>query len=142
LRPGVIEERTGLVGDFGAEKGHLHVSSSGRTVTQRTGVWSVTTEQRVESTSIERHLVFLLEQLEPVGSELLALAEEQGLAADFFCYWVSADGDGGPIVSPTTLKRIGAMRATLGFDFYGPFLEAEGRDRLDVGDFLDHAQQK
>jgi Domain of unknown function (DUF4279) len=123
LRPEVIERRTGLVGDFGAEKGRIRPSRrEGRpAIKQRTGVWYTTTENRIASTSLERHVLFLLERVEPVAGELRALMEEQGLRADFHCYWVSATGQGGPIVTAETLSRMGAIGATLGFEFHGPW---------------------
>jgi hypothetical protein len=50
---------------------------------------------------------------------LLAAAETYGAAADFFCFWLSATGHGGPEVSPGTLARIVRFNASLGFDCYG-----------------------
>jgi hypothetical protein len=49
----------------------------------------------------------------------------QNLKADFFCYWLSATGHGGPELSAGTLGRIAALGASLGFDFYGPFDDAD-----------------
>jgi Domain of unknown function (DUF4279) len=88
---------------------------------QRTGVWLLGTDDRVESTSLERHLIHLLDAIEPAAATLNALRSRDELRADFFCYWLSATGHGGPEVSPTTLARIAALDAALGIDFYGPF---------------------
>jgi hypothetical protein len=52
---------------------------------------------------------------------LRALIEEQRLLADFHCYWVSATGQGGPMVTPETLSRMGAIGAMLDFEFHGPW---------------------
>lgn len=120
LVPQDIERRTGLTGDFGAERDQLRRSRAGRGIRQPTGVWYVSSEKRVCSTSLERHLLHLLEVVEPVKDELLAVIEEHGLSADFYCYWVSASGQGGPEVSPDTLRRISELRGTLGFEFHGP----------------------
>ncbi len=86
---------------------------------QPTGVWYISSESRVGSTSLERHLLHLLRTIEPVKRELLAVIKEQSLEADFYCYWVSASGRGGPEVSPRTLRQIGDLHATLGFEFHG-----------------------
>jgi hypothetical protein len=59
------------------------------------------------------------------GVWLKALRREHELRGDFFCYWLSASGHGGPEVSPTTLARIAALDLSLGIDFYGP-LEDSG----------------
>jgi hypothetical protein len=61
-----------------------------------------------------------------VGRELHAVIQEQGLRADFYCYWVSATGQGGPEVSPETLARIAALGASLGFEFHGPWGDDDG----------------
>jgi hypothetical protein len=74
----------------------------------------------VESTSVERHIRYLLDLLEPHSDTLLHIMTEQELKADFFCLWVSAEGHGGPMLSPETMRRIAALHAELGFDFYGP----------------------
>jgi len=57
----------------------------------------------------------------PAKEELLAVAREQSLTADFFCYWVSATGHGGPEIGADTLRRISELGASLGFDQYGPW---------------------
>ena len=49
---------------------------------------------------------------------LAELRARDDVEADFFCYWVSAKGHGGPVISPSTMGRIGALGATFGIDFY------------------------
>lgn len=87
---------------------------------QRTGVWLLDTEHTVESTSLERHVIWLLDAVEPAADARRALRARRGLEADFFCYWLSAHGHGGPLFAPGTLARIAALDAVLGIDFYGP----------------------
>jgi Domain of unknown function (DUF4279) len=88
---------------------------------QLTGVWLLTSETALESTSLERHLIHLLDVLEPAARALDALRRQHDFGADFFCYWLAATGHGGPLVSPATLARIAALDVALGIDFYGPF---------------------
>lgn len=93
----------------------------GKVRRQRTGIWLLGTEEKLESTSLERHLIYLLDAIDPAARALDALRTQHGLRADFFCYWLSATGHGGPEVSPATLARI----AALGIDFYGPFKDSD-----------------
>jgi len=86
-------------------------------------VWSISSEGRIQTTSVEQHLRLLLDMLGPHQAAVLALIEDRSLDADFFCFWESATGNGGPEVSPETLARIATLRATLGFDFYPPVTE-------------------
>lgn len=85
-----------------------------------TGVWLLGSEHGVESTSLERHLVHLLDVIEPAAAALEMLRRRHELRIDLFCYWLSATGHGGPEISPGTLARIAALDAALGIDFYGP----------------------
>jgi hypothetical protein len=87
---------------------------------QRTRVWLLASEHTVESTSLERHLIHLLDAIEPAAATVDTLRREYDLRADFFCYWLSATGHGGPELSPDTLRRIAELDAVLGIDFYGP----------------------
>jgi hypothetical protein len=81
-------------------------------------IWMLSTQALVSSTSLEKHLRFLLDKLEPRSARLLELVREQSLEMDFFCYWLSATGHGGPELSAETLSRIGALEARLGLDIY------------------------
>jgi hypothetical protein len=123
-----VTRRLGLKPQFTAEKGELRSARRGEPIRQPTGIWSISSENALETTSIERHLRFLLSELEPVSEALAEVVESQGLDADFFCYWLSATGHGGPEVTPETLRQIADLRAVLGFDFYGPFPESDAED--------------
>ncbi len=59
--------------------------------------------------------------LNPLGA-----ATELAATADFFCYWLSATGHGGPEVSAPMLERIASFNASLGFDYYGPYDDSVG----------------
>lgn len=94
---------------------------------QDTGVWLLKTEGRLTSTSLERHVLHLLELIEPGMPALDRLRQEQGLTTDFFCFWLSATGHGGPIFSSELMGRVAAVGAELGIDFYGG-VEDDGAD--------------
>jgi hypothetical protein len=113
-----VTRQVGLEPDFAAEKGEVRGRVPAGGVRQPTGVWSISSERRLHTTNIERHLICLLDILETQRPAVLAVAEQQGLEADFFCYWVSATGHGGPELSAETLTRIAVLNASLGFDFY------------------------
>jgi hypothetical protein len=115
-----IEARTGITGDFAYERDQVRRSKTGRGIRQPTGVWYITSEGRVGSTNVERHLSYLLEIVEPAKRELLEVAAEQSLRMDFYCYWISATGQGGPGLSAESMKRIADLDATLNFELHGP----------------------
>ena len=123
LHPEEVERALGLRGDFGAAKNEMRPVGpvAKRMVRQPTGVWYVTTKDKLASTSIERHLVYLLDQIEPVREKLVQLVDQRSVTADFYCYWVSATGQGGPALGAETLGRIAGLSAELGFEFHGPW---------------------
>ena len=116
-----VTARTGLEPTFAADKGAARPAgprSRSSVYTQPSGVWYVSSEGHVDSTSLERHLIWLLDRIEPARQALLAVAAEHGARVDFFVYWVSASGEGGPEITAPSLERIASLNASLGFDIY------------------------
>lgn len=120
LKPDEVSAVLGLTPTRGLAKDQeVPVGRKGKTTRrQRTGIWLLDTAHSVESTSLERHLIHLLDAIEPAAAALQALRDKHELDADFFCFWESATGTGGPEFSPSTLTRIAALDAPLGIDFY------------------------
>jgi len=79
--------------------------------------WLLCTEHRVFSRDTRRHIDWLLEGL---GSrpESLALLRSDEVSADIFTYWVSARGQGGPILSPPQLTKLAHFGLECIFDIY------------------------
>jgi hypothetical protein len=119
LRPDAVSAALELVPTFARAKDEeIPVGRVGKARRQRTGVWLLSSEHAVDSTSLEVHLIHLLDAVVPAAPALDAVRAEQDLRADFYCYWVSARGDGGPEISPTTLGRVAALNAALGIAFF------------------------
>lgn len=99
-----------------AAKGSQFTSRSGKTRTARTGLWILSTEFHIESTNLEDHIEWLMDQMEPAG---VIPTDLPGVSwGDVFCYWLSATGHGGPELSPDLLARLGKLRLKLGLDIY------------------------
>jgi Domain of unknown function (DUF4279) len=117
LEPDVVSERLALNPDIARSKGDSIASKSGP-VKQRTGVWLLESGSRIESTSLQRHVEFLLSEIEPRHGELLRICDEYMAEAVIICYWVPASFHGGPMLSVSLLKWIAAVGAALWFDVY------------------------
>lgn len=89
----------------------------GKSGTWSHGYWALYSEHQVRSTDLALHLEWLLDHIEPVQSQLAALMAED-IHADFFCFWESLTGHGGPNFSPALLRRLGAVGLELGLDIY------------------------
>jgi len=79
--------------------------------------WFLSTEGVLESKDVRRHIDWLLDRIEPSAAELQALVRE-GARADIFCYWLSAQGHGGPTLSPGQMHRLARLQLECGFDVY------------------------
>lgn len=88
--------------------------------------WLLRTESHMAEDTIEPHLTWLLDRLEPTSSELASL-QRDGHETRVDCIWSSAGASGGPWITATTMERLGA----LGLDLVVSFL-AIG-DSPDVG---------
>jgi hypothetical protein len=82
------------------------------------GGWLLSTEGQVTSRDVRRHLLWLLDKL--AGSDhSLGCLRMAGCRIDVFCFWLSAEGHGGPTLSPEIMKRLGELGLEVGFDVYG-----------------------
>ena len=88
-----------------------------------TGIWLLESKTALATTSLERHLLYLLGKLEPVAQEIRFYVESPGFNVDLLCYWVSATGHGGPVLSSHILKRSASLCNEFNFDYYGPYDE-------------------
>lgn len=112
-RPDEITSRLKIQPTWAFAKGQTIYSRGKPKGKRKEGNWSISSQGQLKTTSIERHLLFLLERLEPVKSELLEIAERLSLTVNFSCVWTFTDVIGGPILTPNTLRRIADLGAYL-----------------------------
>jgi hypothetical protein len=61
--------------------------------------------------------VWILDQLAGKENELLRLPDE-GHGAYVSCYWLSANGHGGPELSHEVMLRLASLKLDIAFDVY------------------------
>ena len=83
----------------------------------RHDAWFLSSKLSVDSKNVRRHLDWVLDQL---GGRRVALRDlaERGAKLDVNCYWVSASGHGGPMLSPPQLTKLADLEIELQFDVY------------------------
>ena len=79
--------------------------------------WLLCSENHVHSRDTRRHLDWLLDLVER-NSEAFASLVSRGVSADIYSYWVSAHGQGGPILSPPQLARLARFGLECSYDIY------------------------
>lgn len=116
LDPAEVTRILGITPSFARRKGDKY-GGPRRPVASRTGIWALESEKSVTSADLEKHLEFLLNQLDAKAS-LVAELTRGGLTADILCYWMSATGQGGPVLGAATIRRIAELGVDLDFDCY------------------------
>ncbi|MCU0914205.1 MAG: DUF4279 domain-containing protein [Planctomycetes bacterium] len=86
----------------------------------RLHAWFLCSQEYVESRDSRRHIDWILDRVEPARQALAAL-REGGARRYLSCYWLSAHGHGGPILSPQQMRRLADLDLECGYDIYaGP----------------------
>lgn len=79
--------------------------------------WFLSSEGLIFSLDARRHIDYIVEKLIPMNNRLQEL-RAMGALVDLVCFWRSADGHGGPILSPRQLSRLADLEISIWFDFY------------------------
>ncbi len=83
-------------------------------------MWNIQTDGAVEQVgpTLEDHLCWLLDALEPHVAEIVRLSRELDLRTDFFCGYWQRRWNSAWDLSATTFGRIAALGASLSYDAY------------------------
>ncbi len=80
------------------------------------GLWSMSSDQCVDSPKLESHLKWLLDELEPRADAILSL-DINDLKTDFFCYSMGASTSP-PSLPQTIIERADRIRIIIDIDHY------------------------
>jgi len=86
----------------------------------KVNLWMLDSEGHVDSLDLRDHIDWLLDRIESSSSNLLAL-RAQGVVMDVWTIWWSKNGDGGPTIWPSQMRRLALLdlELSIGFSFYG-----------------------
>lgn len=115
LNPEEIESKLKIKADFSYAKDRVYYWGGKPKVNKRQGTWQLHTEGKLSTTSVEKHFLYLLDRLEPVKEEIIAITEKYSLITYFNCSYTFTLIPGGPTLSPKTVKRIASLKAYLSF---------------------------
>ena len=114
--PASVTERLGVEPTHARSRGQLMSRRSRRVASN--SVWSVDSEASIDADTIEPHLQWLLDLIEPRAAALSAIVEE-GAFAFTDCFWSSPGLSGGPWITPESMARLAALNLPLIISFYG-----------------------
>jgi hypothetical protein len=117
LNPAKVSELLGLSYDFSTEKGRAIEGRPNRKHPATTGIWSITSKNRIHSLQLEDHVQYLLDRLGNCEQALRQL-KKQDSTISVWCAWFSALSSDGPVFSPACLERVAAFSADFEFDYY------------------------
>ncbi len=112
LSPEDVTAGLGLTATIGQHQGDLRYGARATV-----DGWFLGSKGLVESKDLRRHLDWVLDQLLPQREALEDLVR-RGARVAMSCYWLSALGQGGPMVSPTQSKKLGDLGIEIWFDLY------------------------
>jgi hypothetical protein len=111
-----ITRRLGLEPARAWSKGEVRPLRRAGTVAS-TSVWAIDSGSSIEADTIEPHLGWLLDLLEPRVEALSAIVANGAFAyAD--CFWASPGRSGGPWIEPQSMRRLAALDLPLIISFY------------------------
>jgi hypothetical protein len=79
--------------------------------------WFLCSKDIVDSKDCRRHIDWLLDRIEGAKPQILEL-KRNGARMDILCFWTSAAGNGGPVISPKQMKRLLEFGLEVEWDFW------------------------
>ena len=130
LDPEALTQLTGMQPETAYRRGDLRIrrDTGEPYAPYRLGMWAVTSRGNVDEIgpSVEDHIVWLLERLEPHAPALAKLIREHDARTDFYCgYWQRRWNSAWELTA-NTLRRVVALGASFGYDAYA---ECEADER-------------
>jgi hypothetical protein len=111
--PNDVTWRLGLEPTHARLKGEVRPPSAPR----ETSTWAIDSEKWIAADTIEPHLEWLLDLLEPRADALAAIVANGAFAyAD--CFWASPGRSGGPWIEAKSMRRLAALDLPLIISFY------------------------
>jgi hypothetical protein len=93
------------------------IRDTGRVRIGQVNGWFLSSESKVESKDLRRHLDWLLETLISHLDALQALQMREGIRMNVNCIWWSRYGGGGPVLWPQQMSGLALLNLECSFDF-------------------------
>jgi len=108
-RLGIRPTRQAVKGERRGKSGKLFANNG----------WFLESSKSVDSRDSRRHIDWIVDQLWDRKKEIQKMLQE-GFKIDISSFWVSASGNGGPIISPYQMARLADLQIEAWWDIYFP----------------------
>ena len=121
LSPDDITRRLSIEPTKTSVAGEIRVNRLGLKRTVKSSTWILSSEGRVDSKDLRRHLDWLLACLRPTQAAIHTLQTIAGVRMGIDCLWESRGGQGGPTLSPEQMRAMAELDLECSFniEFYG-----------------------
>ncbi len=113
-----ISCRLGIEPDKKRDKGSVRKSVLGNVFVADKTTWIFSTEKKVNSRDMRRHMDYLLQALADSKDAIRQLQKEPGICIDVWCVWWSAHGHGGPTLSWDEMRELSELQLDFCLDVY------------------------
>ena len=83
-------------------------------------LWTLSSQDKIQSSNLANHLEWLLDQLEPVKPRLLDILNTNNIKAGISCFWILPTDNENLGLTAELLKKITDFGLYLEIDIYGP----------------------
>jgi hypothetical protein len=122
MNPDTVSKVLGIEPTKTSEKGKTYPPNSlGRQRIGKLNAWFLSSEGKVDSRDLRRHLDWLLTAIAPKKDKLIHLQGTVGLSMCISCVWWSRSGGGGPTLWPAQMRAMADLNleCTFSFGYYG-----------------------
>jgi len=84
------------------------------------GYWELSSKGAVQSSDLQVHLEWLIEQLEPIKTQLTKIIHQEGIDASLSCFWIMPTTHESLSLSGSLLIQIASLDLKLDLDIYCP----------------------
>jgi hypothetical protein len=118
LTPDAVSNVLGIPPDDAFARGDLAIGQrTGTTRIRKFSGWFLSSEGKVESRDLRRHLDWLLSKLEPRAAGLAQLQATEGVSMNVTCIWWASSLGGGPTLWPMQMRALAELNLECSFSF-------------------------
>jgi hypothetical protein len=116
LDPEKITEMLGI----NPTKSAKHGDKRGRSNKWPHGIWILESSEQIESVDPIKHIIWLLDKLEPSKTNLIEISRDQTIDAEISCFWIMPNTHEVLTIAPELLSRISALNVRFELSIYAP----------------------
>lgn len=116
IDPDEISHILGIIPSYKYKRGDLHGKNN--QMVRKKGLWSITSDEKVDLSDLQVHIDWLLDLLEPVKNQLNSINSMPGVYTEISCIFNLFSIEWDSRLEPNQLDRIAALNIKFGISIY------------------------